>query len=201
MTENKEVKQTFIMYNSFVDAMANLELAQRWEFIVKLRDYAVYGIDKKSENWGVNFLMDTAKPLLDAAKKRYEKCVENGMKGKEHGKKGGRPKKAIQPQEKPQEEPLNVNVDVNSNVYANVNKNDNLYDNVKDYLKEEVCDKNETDNTTENISLINPTQRTSTNIMDSLEIKDEDDYNNPSSTYPSDLYDTYLKYKFQTPNE
>lgn len=84
--ENIE-KQSFIMYNSFVDAAANLDDAHFKECIIKIRDYALYGKDEKSDYWGVNVIMDMAKPLLDAAKLRYEK---------KHNKK---PKDTLKPNE------------------------------------------------------------------------------------------------------
>jgi hypothetical protein len=82
--ENVE-KQSFVMYNSFIDAAANLDDAHFKECIIKIRDYALFGTDKKSDNWGVNIILDMAKPLLDKAKKRYKTCVENGNKGKDYG--------------------------------------------------------------------------------------------------------------------
>ncbi len=85
MAQKKKEKQSFVMYNSFIEAASNLELAQRWECIERLRDYALYDKDEKSENWGVNIVMEMAKPLLDTAKKRYKACVKNGNKGKEFG--------------------------------------------------------------------------------------------------------------------
>lgn len=138
--ENIE-KQSFVMYNSFIDAATNLDDAHFKECIIKIRDYALYGKDEDSDFWGVNVIMDIAKPLLDAAKKRYERCVENGKKGGEHGKKGGRPKKETNPPEKPQEEPLNVyendyeyekdNVKekVYENPYGNAKENNSLCEN------------------------------------------------------------------------
>lgn len=131
--ENIE-KQSFVMYNSFIDAATNLDDAHFKECIIKIRDYALYGKDEDSDFWGVNVIMDIAKPLLDAAKKRYERCVENGKKGGEHGKKGGRPKKETNPPEKPQEEPLNVYV--NDYEYDKDNVNEKVYDNPNDYVKE-----------------------------------------------------------------
>lgn len=129
MNDKNSKKQSFVMYNSFVDAAANLDDAQFKECIIKIRDYALFGKDEKSDNWGVNIILDMAKPLLDKAKNRYDNCVKNGNKGKDYGWHGGRPRKNIKPQEKPQSEPLNVYV----NVYENENKNENKNENEKVY--------------------------------------------------------------------
>ena len=134
MGKNTNESQVIVLYNSIIDAASNLDAKYAWECILKIRDYALYGKDGKSENWGVNLVLDVAKPLLDGARKRYEKCVENGNKGKEFGKNGGRPKKATKPQEKPQSEPLNVYVNANAN--DNLNIKEKVYQNPYGYLKE-----------------------------------------------------------------
>lgn len=131
--ENIE-KQSFVMYNSFIDAATNLDDAHFKECIIKIRDYALYGKDEDSDFWGVNVIMDIAKPLLDAAKKRYERCVENGKKGAKYGARGGRPKKGTETEQKPQEKPLNVYVNDYEN--DNYNVNEKVYDNPNGYVKE-----------------------------------------------------------------
>ena len=69
-----------------------------------------------------------AKPNLNAASARYQRCVENGIKGKEYGSKGGRPRKGesreeyLERKRKPEtpRKPLDVDDDDNKNK----NKND-----------------------------------------------------------------------------
>lgn len=72
--------------------------------------------------------MTMAQPTVDSARNRYDAAKKNGEKGKEHGWKGGRPRKTpeITP-EKPQSKPLNVDVDVNENENRDVYANEDTY--------------------------------------------------------------------------
>ena len=131
------------MYNSFIEAADWLSGDDFKEFIKMLRDYALYGELRESDNPSINALMTMAKPNLDSARNRYEAAKKNGEKGKEHGWKGGRPRKTpeITP-EKPQSEPLNdnVEVDANDNVEVDRNEKDNrdFYDTVDVYADGDV---------------------------------------------------------------
>ena len=195
-------KQSFPMYNSFIEAAGNLDDAHFKECILKIRDYALYEKNNRSEHIGVNIILDMAKPVLDAAKKRYERCVENGKKGGEYGKKGGRPKKETHPQEKPQEKPLNeyAYVDAYANEKEDVYSKDYVYlKNENDYLKEKDNIVAEGENTTENKFLNSPTQRTSSNFIDSLQINDDLELDYPSSNNPSSISDDYWNYVYGCP--
>lgn len=86
-------RQSFVMYASFLEAAESLEPAAFKECMLRLRDYALYGQDTPSKDPVVNIILTMAKPNLNAAAARYQRCVENGNKGKEHGSKGGRPRK------------------------------------------------------------------------------------------------------------
>lgn len=86
-------RQSFVMYSSFLEAAENLEPAAFKECVLKLRDFALHGEDVSSQDPVVNIILTMAKPNLNAAAARYQRCVENGSKGKEHGAKGGRPRK------------------------------------------------------------------------------------------------------------
>ena len=90
---NKNGKESFVMYGSFLKAAEPLNGDDFKECVLKLRDYALYGEDLSSDNQLVNTILIMAKPNLKAAADRYQRCVENGTKGKEFGKKGGRPRK------------------------------------------------------------------------------------------------------------
>lgn len=129
MTQQNSDKQSFVMYNSFLEAANNLPDADFKKCILSIRDYALFGIDEETDNWAINIILSMAKPLLASARKRYENCVENGYKGKDYGKNGGRPKKNVleeKPQMKPQSNPLNVNADEKLNDY--VDENSNVYE-------------------------------------------------------------------------
>lgn len=134
MNEENTEKQSFVFYDSFFQAADYLDDKGFRECITRIRQYALSGKDENSENTAANIIMNMAKPLLDKAKKRYKKCVENGNKGKDYGWLGGRPRKNKKPQEKPQSEPLNVYVNDYEN--DNDNVNEKVYVNPNGYVKE-----------------------------------------------------------------
>ena len=125
----KNDKRSFVMYDSFLEAMKHLNDKDFRECTMRIRDYALEGIEKESESPFVNIILEMAKPNLEAARRRYEACVENGKKGAQYGKDGGAPKgnknacKNKQPLNLPQEQPLDedVNTNVNENVKDDVN--------------------------------------------------------------------------------
>ncbi len=86
-------RQSFVMYASFLEAAEGLDGEAFKECVLKLRDFALYGEDVSSKDPVINIILTMAKPNLNAAAARYQRCVENGSKGKEHGAKGGRPRK------------------------------------------------------------------------------------------------------------
>ncbi|MBQ5692807.1 MAG: hypothetical protein IIV72_05095 [Alistipes sp.] len=121
-------KNSFVFYDSFLSAMKHLNDAEFRECVLKIRDYALEGIDEESESPMVNVIMAMAKPNLDSARKRYIASVENGKKGAEFGKLGGAPKgnqnaRKNNPQSTPKQ-PLDV--DVNDDVEEDVNENEEV---------------------------------------------------------------------------
>ena len=125
MTKKNE-KRSFVMYDSFLEAMKHLSDAEFRECVMKIRDYALEGVDEESSSPMVNVIMALAKPNLDSARRRYMASVENGKKGAEFGKLGGAPKgnqnaRKKQPLNQPQKQPLDVddNVDVEEDVNVN----------------------------------------------------------------------------------
>ena len=129
MTKKNE-KRSFVMYDSFLEAMKHLNDAEFRECVLKIRDYALEGVDEESISPMVNVIMAMAKPNLDSAHKKYMASVENGKKGAEFGKLGGAPKgnqnaRKKQPLKQPQIQPLDedVNEDVEEDVNEEVNVN------------------------------------------------------------------------------
>ncbi len=183
MTQQSTDKQSFVMYNSFLEAASNLPDADFKKCILSIRDYALYGTDEETDNWAINIILSMAKPLVASARKRYENCVENGNKGRDYGKNGGRPKKTLEekPQAKPLSQPLNDNAYVNNNVYTKAN----------------------TDSNAKNTNhLHNTLNNPSSNIVDNLQLNDDAEIQQPSSRKPSDLHDECLRFMFkQAPNE
>ena len=135
------------MYASFYDAGQELNDEDFREYILGLKDYALYGIEYTSQSPMVNALITMAQPLLEAAAKRRAKQVKNG----DYGILGGRKRKGETAEEYKarkealrqslnksktlnnpmgfQNETLNVDVDVKVNENENVNgkANDDEY--------------------------------------------------------------------------
>lgn len=125
-------KKSFVMYASFLEAMKHLNDAEYRECMTLISEYAFNGIEDKSSSPLVNIILEMAKPNLEAARRRYDACVENGKKGAEYGKLGGAPKGNQNARKKqPLKQPLDV--DVEENVYVKVDENEevnkNSYDN------------------------------------------------------------------------
>ena len=96
-------REGFVFYRSFYDAICQLKRpGERWAAVDAIIRYA---LDGESDNLTgpAGMALAFAKPQIDANNKRYE----NGKKGGDYGKMGGRPRKE-NPEEtptKPQENP------------------------------------------------------------------------------------------------
>ena len=118
-------KNSFVFYDSFLSAMKHLNDAEFRECVMKIRDYALEGIDEESQSPYVNIILAMAKPNLDSARRRYMASVENGKKGAEYGKLGGAPKGNQNARKKqPQKQPLDVDANEDVNEEVNVNGDD-----------------------------------------------------------------------------
>ena len=125
--KNNNDKRSFVMYDSFLEAMKHLNDVEFRECVLKIRDYALEGIEEESEYPMVNVIMSLAKPNLEAARRRYEASVENGKKGAEFGELGGAPKGNQNARKKqPLKQPLNVYVDDNEDAYVDVYEDVNI---------------------------------------------------------------------------
>ena len=122
------MKDSFIMYRSYVEALMELPDEQRLHLLDAIMAFGLDGKEPALE--GVEkALFILIRPQIMANNTRYE----NGKKGAEYGALGGRPRKNTgeKPQEnpeitpkKPQENPTETpNVNVNENVNVNVNEN------------------------------------------------------------------------------
>ena len=118
-------KNSFVFYDSFLEAMKHLNDAEFRECVLRIRDYALEGIDEESQSPYVNIILALAKPNLDSARRRYMASVENGKKGAEFGKLGGAPKGNQNARKKqPLKQPLDVDVNEDVNKEVNVNGDD-----------------------------------------------------------------------------
>ena len=130
MTRKNNEKRSFVFYDSFLEAMKHLNDAEFRECVMKIRDYALEGVDEESSSPMVNVIMELAKPNLDSARRRYMASVENGKKGAEFGKLGGAPKgnqnaRKNNPQSSPKQ-PLDADVNDDVEVDENVNEEVNV---------------------------------------------------------------------------
>ena len=124
MTNQKQSRDSFIFYRSFYDASRCLKTNEKAQLFDAICSYA---LDEKIEQLdGTAFgMFQLVKPQLDANRKRYI----NGLKGAEHGSKGGRPiennpkKTPNLTPKKPQDNPK---ITPNENDNVNVNDNENV---------------------------------------------------------------------------
>ena len=126
------MRDSFIFYRSFFEATKSLTTEQAADLYYAICSYA---LDRKELELEPvqKALFSLIKPQLDANHKRWE----NGLKGANSGKKGGRPKTPKKPQRNPKKTPnVNVNVNVNDNVNENIyRKFAHLQINLDDYEK------------------------------------------------------------------
>ena len=118
-------KNSFVFYDSFLSAMKHLNDSEFRECVMRIRDYALEGIDEESQSPYVNIILAMAKPNLDSARRRYEVAVENGKKGAEYGKLGGAPKGNQNARKKQPQKQL---LDVDANEDVDVNEDIDVYD-------------------------------------------------------------------------
>ena len=137
--KNNNDTRSFVFYDSFLEAMKHLNDVEFRECVLKIRDYALEGIEDESEYPMVNVIMSLAKPNLDSARRRYMASVENGKKGAEFGELGGAPKGNKNASKKqPLKQPLDVDVDDNVNEDVDVDVDVDVNVEVDDYTNADV---------------------------------------------------------------
>ena len=111
------MRDSFIFYRSFYEAIKDLPRDVQGEIYTAIMEYGLYGKETENLKPIARSIFTLMRPQIEANNKRFE----NGMKGAEFGKLGGRPKKETpkKPQRNPKETP---------NVNDNVNDNDNVSD-------------------------------------------------------------------------
>ena len=117
-------RESFVFYSSFLKAIRAIKKRDiQAELALAIIEYGITGETTECGEV-VSVAMELIKPQIEANNKKYI----NGMKGAEHGVKGGRPRKE-KPQENPKvtpEKPLkNPKITPNVNVNDNDNDNDN----------------------------------------------------------------------------
>ena len=123
-------RDSFVFYSSFLKAIRAIKKRDiQAELALAIIEYGITGETAECGEM-VSMAMELIKPQLEANNQKYI----NGLKGAEHGIKGGRPKK-----EKPQENPIETpqKPQENPNITPNVNENENENENEKKYIKKE----------------------------------------------------------------
>lgn len=133
------MRDNFIFYRSFYEGAKVLKDSDRLKLYEAIFEYALDNTEPKLKGYPLG-MFSMARPQLDANNKRYQ----DGLKGAEHGKKGGRPKKNKLSGDN-EENPIgflnktpNENVNENENDNVNVNENDNVNENVNTSDKEAI---------------------------------------------------------------
>ena len=114
-------RESAIIYRSFIEAIRLLPDEYRAEAYDALFAYALDGEEYAGDNSIIKAVLLLVAPQIDANNKRYE----NGCKGAEYGKLGGRPKK-----ENPEETPKKPQENPKETPNDNVNDNDNDKENI-----------------------------------------------------------------------
>ena len=117
------MRDSFVFYRSFYDAIKDLPRDVQGEIYTAIMEYSLYGKETENLKPIAHSVFTLMKPQIDVNNKRFE-----------NGKKGGRPKSGNEPdgnQEETKEKPSNNQSEtkskpnVNDNVNANVNANEN----------------------------------------------------------------------------
>ncbi|MBE6681059.1 MAG: hypothetical protein E7600_02070 [Ruminococcaceae bacterium] len=125
--------ESMVLYRGIYEAIKEYPPRSKADALYAILDYGFYGIIPQSKNYNVISAFNFSKPVIDKAKKRYKRRVENGRKGGAPKGNTNALKKITYSQEttennrKTTENNLNDNVNVNDND----NNNENVYDNIQ----------------------------------------------------------------------
>ena len=113
------MRDSFVFYRSFYDAIKDLPRDVQGEIYTAIMEYSLYGKETENLKPIARSVFTLMKPQIDVNNKRFE-----------NGKKGGRPKSGNEPdgnQEETKEKPSNNQSETKSkpNVNDNVNANEN----------------------------------------------------------------------------
>ena len=112
-------RESFVFYSSFLKAIRAIKKRDiQAELALAIIEYGITGETGECGEM-VSMAMELIKPQIEANNQRYI----NGLKGAEHGVKGGRPRKE-KPQENPAETPKKPQENPTETPNVNVNEND-----------------------------------------------------------------------------
>ena len=107
-------RSSFVFYESWLEAIKNLPRDIQGDVLTAIIEYGLYGETTDNLKPITKAMLEIIKPQIDSNRKRYE----NGKKGAEYGRLGGRPKKN-NPKETPTK-PLNNPKETPIMLYDNV---------------------------------------------------------------------------------
>lgn len=139
MTGVEGMKDSFVFYKSFYDAIKQIPEEYQLELYNAILQYSLEGIEPSNLSNIANAMFTLIKPNIDSSQSRYESSVENGKKGGAPiGNQNARkqPKNNLETTQKQPKNNLNDNVNVNDNDNDNVNDNVNDNEDVKVIKKE-----------------------------------------------------------------
>ena len=165
MVISEERKKAFVVFASTYEAaVKHLTLEQMGELFLKMGRYSLKGEEVHSETPMVDVILKMTIPNMDAAERRHQAAIENGMKGKEGGGGIGRPRKgetreeynarrleherARNYQSETPQKPLNKNININTDINT-----DKDIENNKDTDVNRNRDKNRNKDIKENINI------------------------------------------------
>ena len=131
------MRKSIVFYASWFEAIETLPKAIQGDAYRAVMTYGFKGAEIEEQGQMTKLIMTMVKPTMDVNKQRYE----NGCKGGEFGRLGGRPLKEKKPQKNPNETPKKPQKNPNETPNDNVNDNDN---NIKKPLSNESVKKNAT---------------------------------------------------------
>jgi hypothetical protein len=124
------MKESMVIYRSFFEALKDLPESNRLQVWDAICELGLNGVEVELSGLSKT-IFTLIKPQIDANNRRAAAGIENGHKGGEFGKLGGRPPKE-KPTNNPQDNPLetpkkpsNVNDNANGNGNDNGNANEN----------------------------------------------------------------------------
>lgn len=113
-------RESFVFYSSWLEAIKNLPRDVQGDVLTAIIEYGLTGETTEQLKPITKAMLAMVKPQIDTNNLSYE----NGKKGSDYGKLGGRPRKKDNPNEtppKPQDNP-NETPNVYDNVYDNEDK-------------------------------------------------------------------------------
>lgn len=133
------MRKSIVFYASWFEAIETLPKAIQVDAYRAIMTYGFKNAEIEEQGQMTKLIMTMVKPTMDVNKQRYE----NGCKGGEFGRLGGRPRKEEKPQKNPKKTPTKPLKNPNETPNDNVNDNDNN-NNIKKTISNEIVKKSAT---------------------------------------------------------